>query len=133
VLNLERGQLNAASSLGLYVNAVSIVTTLTPAALTPASYEGYSPVDLAGLWGEPFKHQNGRWICQTNFFEFLPAAGPGLQVQVIRGAYVIRDTQLCFAGALPAAVPIAAGGVPLTFRLRIELADSVIYGRLLLP
>lgn len=132
-LTAARDRLNAGSELALYVGNVLVTTATTVGALTEATYQGYARVDLAGRWGAPYRHQSGIWVTETDFFSFAVAAGPGPQAQAIRGAYVVAGTSLRFAGNLPGPVNLVFAGVPLEFRLRVELADSLVFSRLVFP
>lgn len=101
-----RKRLNAGCTLRLFTNDITPVAATPLAAFQEAAYDGYGPINLAGIWGPVARVQGGEWAFQGGPFSWHCTGGAG---QVLRGWYIGDGVDLLFAQRFDASINLTSG------------------------
>lgn len=121
--NALRALVNADSFGLLFVQPVVLTPATVLSDLTLASFPGYAPINLAGLWMAPVKEQAGKYfvVCPTQTFTCSAAS-----TEVVYGAGIYSSLGLLAAFLARTPIALAPGlDIPVQFTL-MDVSRSLI-------
>jgi hypothetical protein len=121
--NAVQARFNTGSAAHLYTNNFIPDVTVTIGSFVEATYSGYSPFDLTGLWLTPTRQANGDFYVTTPVMDF---SAPSSGSVTIYGYWIDDGTGVLAAEAFASPVTLVSGGPDFMLLVNYEVIAEVL-------